>query len=298
MIKRIHGMLTSMVTPFKREDLKIDFDALMDLVSFISDHGCNGIVPLGSYGEFNSLTNNEKKQMLVSVMEARGDLCVIPNVGSDNFEETVDFARYAQGIGVDALLIMPPYFYNDIEIDGLTNYYKKILETIDIPVFLYNIPKYTGIEISDRLIDNLMDTGKIAGIHDSSGDISLIQHFKTKYPELNIVVANDTLFYEGMLLGISTFSSYLFNAFPEIVKAISFDFQQPKKGGKVAQQYLNEVHNVIRSFPRIASLKYAVTLRGIAESDVRPPLTSLSNDRKESLKNSISSYINHPIIIN
>jgi dihydrodipicolinate synthase/N-acetylneuraminate lyase len=101
-----------------------------------------------------------------------------------------------------------------------------------------------------------------------------------------------------MLLGISTFSSYLFNAFPEIVKAISFDFQQPKKGGKVAQQYLNEVHNVIRSFPRIASLKYAVTLRGIAESDVRPPLTSLSNDRKESLKNSISSYINHPIIIN
>jgi 4-hydroxy-tetrahydrodipicolinate synthase len=298
MIKRIHGMLTSMVTPFKREDLKIDFDALMDLVSFISDHGCNGIVPLGSYGEFNALTNNEKKQMLVSVMEARGDLCVIPNVGSDNFEETVDFARYAQGIGVDALLIMPPYFYNDIEIDGLTNYYKKILETIDIPVFLYNIPKYTGIEISDRLIDNLMDTGKIAGIHDSSGDISLIQHFKTKYPELNIVVANDTLFYEGMLLGISTFSSYLFNAFPEIVKAISFDFQQPKKGGKVAQQYLNEVHNVIRSFPRIASLKYAVTLRGIAESDVRPPLTSLSNDRKESLKNSISSYINHPIIIN
>jgi 4-hydroxy-tetrahydrodipicolinate synthase len=298
MRKKIHGMLTSMVTPFKKDDLKIDFDALMDLVGFISDNGGNGIVPLGTYGEFNALTLPEKKQLLVSVMEAREDLSVMPNVGSDNFEETVDFARYAQGIGVDALVILPPYFYNDIETEGLVNYYKKILETIDIPVFLYNIPKYTGIEISDRLIDNLMDTGKIAGIHDASGDISLLQHFKTKYPELNIIMANDTLFYEGLLLGISSFSSYLFNAFPEIVKAISFDFQQPKHGGKVAQQYLNEVHNVIRSFPRIAALKYAVTLRGIAESEVRPPLTGLTNERKEQLKNSISAYITHPIIIN
>ncbi len=298
MRKKVQGMFTSMVTPFKKDNLKVDFDALMDLIGFISDHGCEGIIPLGAYGEFNALTITEKKQILVTSMEARGDMMVIPNVGSDNFEETLDFAHYAQGIGVDALLILPPYFYKDIEVEGLANYYKKILDTIDIPVFLYNIPKYTGIEISDRLIDILMETGKVSGLKDSTGDISLIQHFKTKYPELNLIISNDTLFYESMLLGVTSFSSYLFNAFPEIVKAIGFDFQQPKQGGKVAQQYLNEVHNVLKGYPRIAALKYAVTLRGIAESEVRPPQTSLSKEKREMLKNSIVSYITNPIIVN
>ena len=100
-----------------------------------------------------------------------------------------------------------------------------------------------------------------------------------------------------MLLGVNCFSSALFNGFPEIVKSVGFDFNQPKQGGKVAQQYLNEVNNVLKGFPKISALKYAVTLRGIAQSDVRPPLTSLSKEREKALKNNITSYITNPIII-
>ncbi len=297
MKRKIQGLFTSMVTPFKKNDLKVDFDALMDLIGFISDHGCDGIIPLGAFGEFNALTVAEKKQILVTIMEARGDMSVMPNIGSDNFEDTLDLSHYAQGIGVDALLIIPPYFYKDVETEGLANYYQKIISTIDIPVYLYNIPKYTGIEIGDQLLDRLLETGKIAGIKDATGDLSLIQHFKTKYPELKIILANDNLFYEGMIAGIDSFASYLFNAFPEVVKAIKFDFQQPKQGGKVAQQYLNEVHNIIKSYPRISALKYTVTLRGMAESEVRPPLTNLTKERKETLKSNILSYITNPILI-
>lgn len=297
MAKKIQGILTSLITPFKKDDLKVDIDSLMDLMSFIADHDASGVIPLSSYGEFNALTLQEKKQILLSVMEVRGPLKVIPNVGSDNFQETFELAQHAQNIGVDGILIMPPYFYKDVELEGLTNYYKKLLETIELPVYLYNIPKYTGIELSDALIDNLLETGKLVGIKDVSGDISLIQHFKKKYPDLDIIISNENLFYEGMLLGNKSYASYLFNAFPEIVKAIQFDFNQPKKGGKVAQQYLNELHHLIKSYPRISAIKYAVTLRGIAGSSVRPPLTSLSKDREKTLKNNLMSYISNPALI-
>lgn len=297
MTKKIQGLFTSMITPFRKDNNKVDFDALMDLISFLGDHGCQGITPFASYGEFNSMSAVEKKEMLAYIMESSGELKVMPNVGSDNFEDTLDFAHYAQGVGVDALVILPPYFYKDVEIEGLTNYYKKIINTVDIPVYLYNIPRFTGIEISDRLIENLLETGKVAGIKDESGDISLIQHYKKKYPELSIILANDNLLYEGLLLGITCFSSGLFNAFPEIVKSVKFDFNQPKQGGKVAQQYLNELNGIIKSYPKIAALKYASTLRGVSGSTVRPPLTQLTADREENLKKEIMKYLNNPILI-
>lgn len=297
MTKKIQGLFTSMITPFRKDNSKVDFDALMDLISFLGDHGCQGIIPFSSYGEFNSMSLIEKKEMLAYIMESSGDLKVVPNVGCDNFEDTLDFAHYAQGVKVDALIILPPYFYKDVEVEGLANYYKKIMDTIDIPVYLYNVPRFTGIEISDQLIDKLMETGKLAGIKDESGDISLIQHYKKKYPELNIILANDNLLYEGLLLGINCFSSGLFNTFPEIVKSVKFDFNQPKQGGKVAQQYLNEVNSVIKSYPRISALKYTSTLRGLAGSTVRPPLTQLTPEREQMLKKEIMPHLSNPILV-
>lgn len=297
MAKKIQGIFTSLITPFRKDNLKVDIDSLMDLVSFVGDHGGNGIIPLGSYGEFNSLTLIERKEVLASIMESRGDLAVIPNVGCDNFEETLELANYARSLKVDAVLIMPPYFYKDVETTGLINYFLKIMKNLDLPVYIYNIPKYTGIEINDTLIEALLETGKLAGIKDASGDISLIKHFKSKYPDLNIILANDKLFYDGLSLGLNTFSSYLFNAFPEIVKAVSFDYNQPVKGGKAAQIYLNEVHHLLKKYPRIAALKYSATLRGISGSDVRPPLTGLTKEQENSLKISVSKYINNPSLI-
>lgn len=297
MTKKIQGLFTSMITPFRKDNQKVDFDSLMDLITFLSDHNCNGIIPFSAYGEFNALSLAEKKEMLAYITESKGDLKVIPNIGSDNFNETIDFAHYAQGVSVDALIILPPYFYKDVEIEGLTAYYKKIIDTIDIPVYLYNIPKYTGIEISDQLIENLMQTGKLAGLKESSGDISFVQHIKKKFPELNIILAHDNLLYEGLKLGITSFASGLFNAFPEIVKSVNFDFNQPKQGGKVAQQYLNEVNGVIKSYPRISALKYASTLRGVDGGCVRHPLTSLSPEREKTLKSEIIAYINNPVIV-
>jgi len=297
MKKAIEGIFTSILTPFKKDSLKVDFDALINLTGFLADHGCNGVIPLSTYGEFTSLNIIEKKQILVSIMEARENMIVMPNIGSDNLEETLELAHFAQGIGVDGLIIIPPYFYNDLETEGLVNYYKKILNVISIPVYLYNIPKYTGVSIEDSLLDELMETGKITGIKDASGDIGLIQHFKTKYPQLKILLAHETLFYEGLVLGVNGIVSYLGNAFPEAIESIVFDFHQPKRGGRSAQLYVNEIHHIIRKYPRISALKYIATLRGLPESDVRLPLTGLTDKRKDELKTSLMSYITNPTLI-
>ena len=296
MAKKAQGILTSLVTPFKKESLKIDFDALMDLTSFINDNGSSGIIALTSYGEFPSLSLNEKKELLASLSEIKRDMFLIPQIGSDNFEETLDLANYAAGIKSSAIAIVPPYFYRDIEIEGLISYYQKILKSINLPVYLYNIPKYS-MEISDILIEKLLETEKLEGIIDESDNIVFSSQVKLKYPDLNIILANENLFYSGLNAGIRTFSSSLFNAFPEVVKSVIYDFHQPKKGGKAAQNYLNEITSILKSYPKISALKYAISLRGSGDSDVRPPLVSISKEHQKTLKEALVKYIMTPLII-
>lgn len=296
MAKKAQGILTSLVTPFKKESLKIDFDALMDLTSFISDNGSTGVIALTSCGEFPSLSINEKKELLASLSEIKRDMFLIPQIGSDNFEETLDLANYAAGIKSSAIAIVPPYFYRDIEIEGLISYYQKILKSVSLPVYLYNIPKYS-IEISDILIEKMLETEKLEGIIDESDNIVFSSQMKMKYPDLNIILANESLFYSGLNAGVRTFSSSLFNAFPEVVKSVIYDFQQPKKGGRAAQNYLNEITSILKSYHKISALKYAISLRGSGDSDVRPPLISISKEEQKTLKEALVKYIMTPLII-
>ena len=253
MAKKIQGSFASIVTPFKKDSLKIDFDALIDLVTFVSDNGANGIIPLSSYGEFCSLTLAEKQEMLATLSEVKNNLLFVPQVGSDNFEETIELAKYAAGVKADAIIVVPPYFYRDVQIEGLINYYEKIIKAVNLPIYLYHIPKFS-IEISDILIEKLMETGKLAGVKDASDNIVFSTQLKMKYPDLNIILSNEHLFYSGLNMGITTFASSLFNAFPEVIKSVTFDFHQPKKGGKAAQNYVNEIYSILKSYPRISAL--------------------------------------------
>ncbi|MFN8671532.1 MAG: dihydrodipicolinate synthase family protein [Candidatus Sericytochromatia bacterium] len=296
MAKKVQGLFASLVTPFKKDSLEIDFDALMDLVTFVSDNGADGIIPLSSYGEFPSITLAEKKEVLLALSEVKDKMSFIPQIGSSNFEETLELAKHAVNVKADAIIIVPPYFYRDVQIEGLINYYEKIIKSVNIPVYLYHIPKFS-LEISDILIEKLMETEQIAGIKDSSDNIVFSTQLKMKYPELNIILSNEHLFYSGLNLGITAFASSLFNAFPEVIKSITFDYNQPKKGGKAAQNYINEIYSILKSYPRISALKYATSLRGLAESHVRPPLISLSKDQQKSLKEALIKYITSPIII-
>jgi dihydrodipicolinate synthase/N-acetylneuraminate lyase len=298
MPKQANGIFTSIITPFKKNSLEIDFDSLMDLIGFISDNKSNGIIPFDIYGEFTSLNNTEKKQILSTIMEIKGEMIIMPHISSENYNDMIDLSHYAQGIGVDALLISPPIFYKYIDKESLEKYFMKLLETIEIPVYLYNIPKYTGINIDDRLIDKLEETGKIEGIKDYSDDMNSIFNYKNRHPELNIISSNDKFIIDSLNLGIKTFASSLFNVFPEIVKSVFYDYDQPKnKGGHNSQKYLNEIINIMSNFSEIPALKFLTTLRGITESDLRPPFFSLEEDKKELLKQEIYPYIKNPLII-
>ncbi|GIW21689.1 MAG: 4-hydroxy-tetrahydrodipicolinate synthase [Candidatus Sericytochromatia bacterium] len=298
MPKNVKGIFTSIITPFKKNSLEIDFDSLMDLVGFISDNKASGIIPFDIYGEFTSLSNSEKKQILNSIMESREEMLIIPHITSYSYSDTIDLAHYAQGIGVNALLISPPLFYKDIDNESLEKYFMKVLENIDIPVYLYNMPKYTGIAISDDLIDKLEETGKVIGIKDYNDDMFYINNYKNKHPELNIISSNDKLIYDSLNIGIKTFSSNLFNIFPEIVKSIFYDYEQPKgNGGYNSQKYLNEIINIVNNFSTIPALKFLTTLRGIQESDVRPPFFELEQEKKNILKQEIYPYITNPSVI-
>jgi len=291
-----YRIFTSILTPFKKNSLEIDFDSLIDLIGFISDNKSYGIIPFDIYGEFTSLNNNEKKQILSTIMETKDEMVVIPHITGENYNDMVNLIHYAQGIGVNALLISPPIFYK-VDKESLEKYFFKILELVEIPVYIYNTPSYTGTYIDDDLIDKLEETGKIVGIKDYTDDMNSIFNYKNRHPELNIISSNEKFILESLNLGINTFSSNLFNVFPEIVKSIFYDYEQPRnKGGYDAQRYLDEILSILNNFPQIPALKFLSTLRGIKESDVRPPFFYLEDDKKILLKQEIYPYMKNPLI--
>lgn len=166
----IKGSIVALVTPFKKG--KLDIDAFQKLVEWHIASGTHGLVPCGTTGETPTLLDAEHKQLIdACIKTARGRVPVIAGAGSSSTEKAIDLARYAEKSGADAILVVTPY-YNKPTQEGLYQHYKKIHDTTNIPIIIYNVPGRTGVEISVETIIRLAALKRIIGIKDASVDLS------------------------------------------------------------------------------------------------------------------------------
>ena len=165
----LKGSSVALITPFKDDNL--DETTYRNLINYHLKNGTNGLVPGGTTGESPTLSHSEHKKIIeISVSECKGKIPVIAGTGSNSTDEAVELSKFAEKAGSDALLVVTPY-YNKPTQEGLYQHYKKINDSVGIPIIIYNIPSRSVIDMSVETMSKLYELKNIVGVKDATGDL-------------------------------------------------------------------------------------------------------------------------------
>ena len=173
------------VTPCDKH-LKFDPGAFKDILAWYKQNGADGIVVLGTTGEFASFSVAERKQIAEVALKNKLGMNMIIGPGTSNFPETIELARHAEDNGADGLLVIPPFYYKKVPTDGLIRYYSMLFDQVRIAINLYHIPGTSGVPISHDLLRALQHYPNLAGIKDSNGPADEYAEFVKAFPDLNM----------------------------------------------------------------------------------------------------------------
>ena len=161
----LKGSIVALITPFRDDNL--DENTYRRLIDYHLKNDTNGIVPGGTTGESPTLSHSEHKKIIeIAVSECKGKIPVIAGTGSNSTDEAVDLSKFAEKAKSDALLVVTPY-YNKPTQEGLYQHYKKINDSVGIPIIIYNIPSRSVIDMSVDTMTKLFELKNIVGVKDS-----------------------------------------------------------------------------------------------------------------------------------
>lgn len=286
--KYLEGVIPPMIVPFD-EHGEVDEKALREFTRFLL-RSVDGLFILGTYGCGPLLRVEERKRVAeIVVEEVNGKVPVIVHVGSISTKDAVELAKHAQTIGADAISSVPPFYYHHAEEDVFF-YFKRLLDAVSIPVYVYNNPKTVGYGVSVNLLKRLADEG-VYGVKDSSFDIMVLSDYKRKVNKegFDVVMGTEALFLPAASLGVRAFIPGLGNAFPELCKELYNVVMSGAPKEKVI-----EVHNrvmAVRDLMRFANTTTVgaytmVNLRGI-KMYPREPFRPASDEVKEKIKEAL-----------
>jgi len=188
-MKKYHGAIVAIVTPFI--DGEIDEQGLIDLIEFQIAGGTHGIVPCGTTGESATLDFDEHKRVIeLTVKTVGGRVPVIAGTGANNTKEAIELTESARKSGADAVLSVTPY-YNKPSQEGLYQHFKTIAESVKIPMFLYNVPGRTSINMLPETVARLAKVKNIIGIKEACGSLQQISDIIRLCPPKFIVLSGD-----------------------------------------------------------------------------------------------------------
>ena len=200
---------------------KIDGIALAEHLAFERRHGIDGVLALGSTGEFPHFTADERKQVLATVAELAAPLPVIANISDIRPKVAIELGRYAKGLGLPAIALMPPVFYPVSQADMLA-YFLHVADAVQLPVMLYNFPELTGKRIDLPTVAAFADRAPMAAIKQSGGEFEYHRELIPLGREKQFAVMSgaDTRLPEVFKLGAAGCIGGLVNIVPEVMVAI------------------------------------------------------------------------------
>ena len=274
-----------LVTPMK-ENLDVDLDGLAANVHTVVEHGAHGLVVSGTYGEFPTLTSDERVAMFETVSQAAGGrVPVIGCIAHSSTREVVSLAERAVDAGVDGILVAPP-FLSEANPDEIVGHFEAAANAVDVGVVVYNDPDlgvYLDIELLARI------AGEVDGIcgtkHGATDVRELDRLVHTLGGRLAIVCGSDTMAIAAHVLGLDGITSSRTGPFPELIPRI---WQHLEDNNVAEARRLHEGWRAYRTFSsrmgEPATMKAAHELRGRPGGPVRPPLRALASDEREELR--------------
>ena len=278
------GLYTALITPFKNG--KIDEIALEKLIEFQISGGASGIVPCGTTGESPTLDHDEHNRVIELTVEiVNKRIKVMAGTGSNSTSEAIMMTKHAESVGADAALIASPY-YNKPTPQGIYQHYKAINDAVNIPLIIYNIPGRSVIDIKDDNIANLAKLKNIAGVKDATGDLARVASLRLLVDDkFSFLSGEDATVVGFNAMGGHGVISVTGNIAPKLVSDLQkLTHQGNYKAAVDLQDKLTALHSALFCETSPIPVKYAASLMGLCEGELRLPLCEASDSAKARVK--------------
>lgn len=285
------GCGTALVTPFS-DDGNIDFEELRKLIEFQILEGVDSLIICGTTGESATMSTEEKKEVIkFAVQIARKRVPIIAGTGGNNTKSVIELSKYAESVGVNALLLVSPY-YNKTTQEGLISHYMQVAQSTNLPIILYNVPGRTGINIEPNTCFELSKIDNIVAIKEASGNVSQAAKIASLCRDnLTIYSGNDDLIVPILSIGGLGCISVLSNLYPKFVHNMVYDyFSGNMKKAVDAQLHSMDLISSLFCEVNPIPVKYAMNYIGFKCGIPRLPLIELSDSGKERVISSIKKF--------
>ena len=286
------GAGVAIVTPF-HEDGSVNFEKFAELVEFQIQNGTDAIIVCGTTGESSTLTHEEHLEVIKFCAETvKGRVPVIAGTGSNCTETAVYLSTEAEKFGVDGLLLVTPY-YNKATQKGLFEHYKRIADSVKIPIILYNVPSRTGCNILPQTVVKLCSAvHNIVGIKEACGSISQITKLAAlAQGKIDIYSGNDDQIVPILSLGGKGVISVLSNVAPKQTHDICAKFFEGDVEGSCKEQLRAiELCDALFSEVNPIPVKTALEMMGKCKSTLRRPLCEMEEANVEKLRAAMKNY--------
>jgi 4-hydroxy-tetrahydrodipicolinate synthase len=266
------GSITALVTPFR--DGRVDETCFRALVDWQIASGTHGLVPVGTTGESPTLSHEEHRRVVAAcIAEARGRVPVIAGAGSNNTQEAIELAQFAETAGAAGLLVVTPY-YNKPSQEGLYRHFKAVNDAVGIPIIIYNIPPRSVVDMSIETMQRLYELRNIAGVKDATGNLARTalqrQVLGADFIQLS---GEDMTALAVMAYGGDGCISVTSNVAPRLCAdmqqaCLDMDFEM----ALALHDRLSPLHAALFVEPNPAGPKYALSVLGKLTDGVRPPM--------------------------
>lgn len=290
-MKKIHGIMPPIITPFVNGELAID--KLEFNINKWNKTELSGYVVMGSNGESVFLTRDEKLKLVEAVKKfSSEDKLIIAGTGSDSIKETIALTNDAAERGADFALVLTPSFYkSEMKHTSYVKYFTMVADAVKIPVIIYNVPKFTGVDIEVETVAELSGHPNIAGIKNSSENSRQNTEFVSNTKkDFAVIVGTASMIFSGVTCGAVGGIVALANIAPNECVQI----QKLIANGKLnealeLQQKMIPVNKAVTAKYGVAGLKAAMDMLGYFGGEPRAPLAAIADSEKVNLKKIITN---------
>lgn len=284
------GSGVAIVTPFNKEG--VDFEKLGELLEWHIKEKTDAIIICGTTGEASTMSLDERKETIkYTVDKVNGRIPVIAGTGSNNTKAAVEMSVWAESIGVNALLLITPY-YNKTTQRGCVEHFKTIANSVTKPIIIYNVPGRTGLNLLPQTLYELSKIENIVAVKEASSNIDQISEIARLCGDnLDIYSGNDNEIIPIMSLGGKGVISVLANILPRDTHDLCQKFLDGDlKGALDMQLKLLPLMNALFIETNPIPVKTAMNLMGMNVGHLRLPLVNMSEKNLEVLKKEMINY--------
>lgn len=288
----LHGLYPALVTPYK-SDGSIHEKSLRQIVQLNVERNVRGFYVGGSTGEAFLLSIAERKQILdIVASEAKGKGILISHVGAISTNHAVELALHAQSVGVDAVSAIPPFYYN-FTLPEIQQYYRDIMDNIQVPMIVYNFPAFSGVSITSENSKDLLADSRVAGVKHTSYDLYELDKMKQENPDIVVFNGYDEVFLAGLAMGADGAIGSTYNFMADKFLSIERLFRDGKQDeARILQGEANAVISVLIKVGLMPGIKYLLSKQGIDCGYCRPPFKTLDSSERALLDQVAARYLN------